>query len=305
MKIAELDFSFNSVLAPLADIVPPADDDKTLNINIKAFEGTDLAEPISIFYEQLTGKKLTEDEAIFALVARKDKPNKLYGPALYQDEGKFVIRWGNTFVPMVLEGGTLRPEANEEAEFVVQPSAETRIGQYKEACLIFSLIDFGEYDEILMPICFKRADWEIAFDERQIATALRKNDVQVFQNLLAQINKNGGGVSADGDNTLLPQGVDLKVIAAYPRNTKFGVNYIFTVQADPELGIEKDLNIWAFGDVKKKFKAGGVVSEEKPGILNFTATVNDKGEKRYNISFDVDWGEAKGVVKMQQVLGTW
>jgi hypothetical protein len=295
MSFVELDFSYeNPVLAPLADLVPPTDK-SSLDITLGQLPES-MAKPIGVIYKVLTGSEPLEDLTVFRLVFREDKSTpKLYPPALYQKDGQLVIRWGNDLIPVELNGDQY------ELNFDL-----ARIGRYEDTSLIVVVPDFGGFDEVTMPFPVKKANFEEEFNLKQAKIYLKKGETDKLVDLLAE-PKTGG---SDSDIPLvntddLPQGVDIQVVKARAVNTKFGKNYMLVAKENPDVGLYGPVKFFGFSRIKQKLNSGALISEEYPATLNFTKGANDKGETRYEMTFDVHWPETQDTLKLSSILSDW
>ena len=303
----ELDFSYDSpVLAPLADLTPPSDKN-ALNIPVKLLPQT-MAKPISVLYEALTGKQLTDDATVFRLVFSSGRAPKLYSPAIYRKDNGLVIRWGNELIPLTIDKSSLTTENAEKLELDAS-FGENKIGRYDESCIHFTLSDFGGYDEIIMPFPVKRANYEEPFDIGKAKIFLKKGNADELINLFSEAKMgSGGGGKVSGDvynNDALPQGVDIKLIRAVSRDTKFGKNFIVTAEANPEIGLMQDTNFWTFSKLKQKLVRGAIIDADHPATMNFTRFLNDKGDTRYTIELDIHWPENDNGIKLSELCANW
>jgi len=310
MVFVSLDFSYsNPVLAPLVDLEPPAD--KT-NLDIKLKDlPSHMADPLAAMYKALTNKEAKLDTVVFRLVFKDGRAPKLYAPALYQFGNNLVLRWGKEQIKFVVTKGALDLVDNTAlagTDATLDTSfAEAQVGKYSESVLELILNDFEGYDEIVMPITVKRANYDEAFEGNKAKQYLKKGNAKELLAMFAELKTgSGGGVTGDVfGNDILPQGVDIVLINAVARETQFGTNYIITAQANLEIGLDANVNFWGFSKVKQKLNKGAVINKDHPAVLNFVKTTNDKGDIRYNIKLSVYWPETENSIKLSNILANW
>ena len=305
MTFVELDFSYNnSVLAPLADLEPPKDKN-TLDVKLADLPES-MALPIGSMYKALFNKQASDDLVVFRLVFKDGRVPKLYSPAIYKKDDKLAMRWGNDILELAIGKSTLEAETIAKTDFNFN-FTDQRIGKYEESVLEFVLTDYEGYDEVVMPFVVKRASYEEPFDSAKAKQLFKKGQSAELCELIAEL-KTGTGGSVSGDvygNDVLPQGVDITIIRAVPRTTQYGQNYILTAQANPEIGLKTDTNFWGFSKIKQKLNKGAVIDAKHPATLNFVKTVNDAGDTRYNMKFDVHWLETEDTLKLTNLLSNW
>jgi hypothetical protein len=306
---ATLDFSFdNPVLAPLESLTPPAGKD-SLDIQISKLPDS-MANPLKAVYKSLTAKDLREDTVVFRLVFKEDKSPKLYSPAIYSQEGTLVLRWGQEIIPLSLKKSSLTPvEALFEGVEYSATIDKVKIGQYKESVVNFTISDFEGYDEIVMPLVLKGSNWELKQDDF-LASAkvhLKKGNVEELVGMIYELKSSGGSYSNNPlvSNDDLPQGVDLLIIKSRKVETKFGTNYVLTARANPEIGLEQDVDFFGFSQIRKKLNSGAFIDSDNPATLNFVKGTNEREEVRYKISFDVKWSENENTLSLSEVLANW
>lgn len=307
MTFLTLDFSFdNAVLAPLADLKAPVGKDY-LDITVSQLP-SQMANPIKAVYKSLTGLELENNSVVFRLVFKDGKTPKLYSPTIYSQEGKLVLRWGQDVIDLqVNKNSVTPPETLFEGVGYSATIDQVKIGRYPENVLNFIVSDFEGYDEIVMPLVLKNANWESKFDLAQAKAFLKKGNAEGLVGLIAEMKSGGGSYNNNPmvSNDNLPQGVDLTIIKARKVETKFGVNYVLTAQADPEIGLEQDVDFFGFSQIRKKLNNGALIDSDNPATLNFVKGANDKGEVRYQMTFDVKWKQDETTLNLSEVLANW
>lgn len=307
MTFLTLDFSYdNPLFAPFADLVAP-EGKTSLDLRLEHFPAT-YANGFSAMYKALTGAVLEAEATIFKLVFKPGRAPKLYGPAIYKQNDRLVCRWGNAIIELNLGKGCLMPVNGDIDQDLISANIDSvKIGKYQESVINIALEEYEGFEELVMPFPIKPIDWQEGFDLVKGKQLLKKGDVgliSLFAELRTEHSKNSANSIVYG-NDVLPQGVDLQVIDARACSTLHGISYILTVAANAEVGLEADVQVWAFSKIRKKLEQGAMVSKEAPGLLNFTKSLNAAGETRYKIRFDANWPESEGTMSLSSILATW
>lgn len=296
-----IDLNFNTqVLAPFADLVPPAGK-QYLPIGLKNIPDR-LGKSLKTAFTAIFDEEPEEDWApIF--ISYKGKIPKLYCATLYKfDSNSLVVKWGKKERVLTPNKDLLNTQTE-----ILLTFCDVTIGRFTNGGALFTISNIGDYEELQFPVACSPAVWELGFNVADANRFLRKNSIDKLAELFSlPMTASPTGNIAQGDvfdNSVLPQDTSLEVIGFKPVSTSYGDTYIITVKAKPESGLETDTNVWAFSKIKQKLSFGATVSPENPGSLSFIKTKNDKGEVRYDCNFQPHWSNSE--FNLQDVLTNW
>lgn len=307
----DVNFSFdNKALAPLIKKVEAPGFKKThdyINLTL-ANCGKVFRNQFQTFFSFLTNDEVSLDTDILTISLKGQSP-RLYIPSLYSDmeNQTLVIKVGRQVFPISLQDGLVKTPVEVGNLDIYFEFTKATIGRYDEDVLMLNIEQGEGEDDLNFPIAIRKKDWKAELDTQAINKALRKGDIDALLNVFQPLPeiKEGSGSGNILTAKDLPQGVDLKVIGAKPIKTQYGGNYILTIQANPEVGLETDVQVFAFGNIKYDLNNGGTVSKENPGTLNFTIYLNEQGNTRYNLSFIPYYEFSDEDVDISDILTNW
>lgn len=251
----------------------------------------------SVFYA-LTGRTMPEEAFIRAGLKAgpggTKKINKLYAPAVYKQaepetEAPIAIRWGNEYIGIMLEKGSIKPLAEVPKGYDVELTFEyTRI-QYEEAAIV-AVVTTPEGDELTMPFRLYPASYETPIGKdgvKVIKSLLKQGKIEDILALLGEPKQGGGN---DGipvvDAVELEESVTYELIEAKPVKMGWGPSNILTVNINGNKPIKVDgveyanqIKVWSNAPVNTALASGLVLpckfyTEQREGKTRTIADIN-------------------------------
>ena len=300
-----------------------AEDGKTLYIpNNKLQSNEDsLYEDLKFVYETLAALTLGagsdyipfDDKGCetFAFKFQNGQLRRGFTPSLYQsvnEEGvsSVVIRWGNQVFPLLENDGwdTNHIVTNARSGDAVQFSETVTLGCWTEkAAGLTFIVDDETAIQMWFRINLQWGEPETAGGKPTPPTVtigeLEDDYFASYAESFAtqlSVYKPGGGGGKAKSLTELPEGEEIKLVAATATTTQYGESWKFTA----ELENGEVHQVWANAALKDKMKAGLQVSETSPVIIMLTMATTRAGKPTARVRFITQtWDNKSNVIKLQ------